>query len=125
MSEVRSYRDLDVWRMGMDLAEQVYRLTQLFPREEQFRMTSQLIRAATSVPANIAEGRMRSTRKDFSNFISIARGSLAETETYLVLAQRLELAPAEEIGASLELADGLGRRLTRLKQSLSVPKGKS
>jgi four helix bundle protein len=122
MPEIKSYRDLEVWRMGMDLAEQVYRLTRLFPKEEQYRVSAQLIGAATSVPANIAEGHMRSTRKDYSNFVSIARGSLAEVETYLVLAQRLALAPEEEIGASLELAEGLGRRLTRLKGRLAVPR---
>ena len=118
-SPIKSYRDLEVWRLGMELAEQVYRLTRLLPKEEQYRMTSQLIRAATSVPANIAEGHMRSTRKDYSNFVSIARGSLAETETFLELAQRLGLAPKEQVEPILKLADGLGKRLTRLKQKLA------
>ena len=67
----------------MDLAEIVYELSKLMPKEERYRMTSQMLRSAASVPANIAEGYQRATRKDYAHFISIARGSLAETEPSL------------------------------------------
>ena len=68
MARIESYKDLIVWQRGMELAEGVYALTKAFPRQEEYRMTSQLIRASISIPANIAEGYMRSTRKDYAKF---------------------------------------------------------
>ncbi|HEU0298948.1 MAG TPA: four helix bundle protein, partial [Longimicrobium sp.] len=94
-----SHRDLVVWHKAMDLAVQVYRLTTRFPRDEAYRLTAQVTRAAASIPANIAEGNARSSRRDCANFLAIAKGSLNETETFLLLALRLgylrepELAP--------------------------------
>src|SRR5687768_11047921 len=73
---VRDYRELEVWRLAMDLSEAVYRLTRKFPKTEEYRLTSQLLRAVVSIPANLAEGNARSTRKDYARFVSIARGSL-------------------------------------------------
>jgi four helix bundle protein len=91
---IRSHKDLIVWQRALNLAEQVYAISAAFPRQEMYRMVDQLTRAAVSVPANIAEGHARGTRKD-AHFISIAQGSLAETETYLLLAARLKyIAPA-------------------------------
>ena len=90
-NEVLSYRDLAVWQRGMQLAEDVYRLTALFPPEERFGLTSQLRRATTSIPANIAEGHSRSSTKDFLRHLSIAVGSLAEVTTFIELAERLEI----------------------------------
>ena len=115
---VRDYRELEVWRWAMDLAEAVYRLTRAFPKSEEYRLTSQLLRASASVPANIAEGNARSTRKDYARFVSIARGSLAETETFLMLAQRIGLAPADDIDTVISQADRVGRRLNGLRRSL-------
>ena len=93
----------------MDLAEAVYRLTREFPKAEEFRLTSQLVRAAASVPANIAEGNARPGRKDYARFVGIARGSLAETETFLMLARRVKLSSAESIDPVLSHADRVGR----------------
>ena len=115
---VRDYRDLEVWRLAMDLAESVYRLTRAFPKSEEYRLTSQLLRASASVPANIAEGNARSTRKDYARFVSIARGSLAETETFLMLAQRIGLAPVDDIDTVISQADRVGRMLNGLRRSL-------
>ncbi len=81
MSSVKSFRDLVVWQKSMRLAAEAYRLGALMPKVEQFRLTNQLLRAAASIPANIAEGHARGTRKDYAHFVTIARGSLAETET--------------------------------------------
>ncbi len=106
----------------MDLAQSTYRLTRQMPRHEEYRLSAQLIRATASVPANIAEGFMRGTRKDYAHFISIARGSLAETETFLLLVQRLELVSGPEVGEALTQADGVGRMLTKLRQSLAGPR---
>jgi four helix bundle protein len=103
----------------MDLATECYRLAKLMPRSEEFRITSQLLRAAASVPANVAEGWMRGTRKDYARFVSIARGSLAEVETFLVLAVRTRLLPSLEAEAAMELGDRLGRQLNVLWNQLS------
>ena len=86
---VKSYRDLDVWRLGMDLAEAVYQCTSSFPKHELFGLTAQMRRAAVSIPSNIAEGRARSSTKELLHFLAIARGSLAELETQFELALRL------------------------------------
>ena len=114
----RDYRDLEVWRLAMDLSEAVYRLARRFPKAEEYRLTSQLLRAVVSVPANLAEGNARSTRKDYARFVSMARGSLAETETLLMLARRFELASAEAIDPVLSDADRVGRMLNGLHRSL-------
>jgi four helix bundle protein len=102
----------------MNMVESVYRISRDFPRVEQYRLTSQLLRAAVSVPANIAEGNARSSRKDYARFVSIARGSLAETETLLMLAGRIGLGRAEIIDVVLSEADRVGRMLNGLHRSL-------
>jgi four helix bundle protein len=86
---VQSYRELEVWQVAMSLAEECYKVTKGFPKDELFGMTSQIRRAAASIPANIAEGQGREHTKEFMNHLSIARGSLKELETHLILAQRV------------------------------------
>jgi four helix bundle protein len=108
----------------MDLAAECYRLAKLMPKTEEFRITSQLLRAAASVPANVAEGWMRSTRKDYAHFISIARGSVAEVETFLLLAVRTNLLSAPETQSAMAIADKLGRQLNVLRTQLSTPNPK-
>lgn len=117
---IRSYRDLKVWRGGMDLAEQCYLLTSSFPREELYGLTSQIHPAAVSVPANIAEGHGRENRGEFIQFLRIAQGSLKELETHIALSQRLGFAnhaPADEL---LQQCDVLGRMLRSLIRSLQA-----
>lgn len=114
MAAVESYRDLIVWQKSMALAAEVYRLAKAMPKSEEYRLTSQLLRAAASVPANIAEGHARGTRKDYANFISIARGSLAETETFLLLAVRVGLLGAGSIEHALGLCVEISKMLTAL-----------
>jgi four helix bundle protein len=123
MPDVRSYRDLVVWQKGMELAEEVYKLAKFMPKTEEYRLTSQLLRAAVSIPANIAEGSSRGTRRDYANFISIARGSLGETETLLELAVRCELVKAEHTQGAQSLTDEIGRMLTVLRQRLTETTG--
>lgn len=115
---VASYRDLAVWQRAMQLAEEAYRLAKLMPKAEEYRLISQLVRAAVSVPANIAEGHARAGRKEFLNFLSIAGGSLAETETLLILAERTGLTPPGATEKGLALADEVGRMIGALKRSL-------
>jgi len=87
--KIYSFRDLKVWQMGMSIAREAYLLTKKLPREEMFGLTSQIRRAAVSIPSNIAEGRGRSTRKDFCQFLHIALGSLSELETQLLIANEI------------------------------------
>ena len=86
---VLNYRDLEVWRNSRKLVKDVYELTERFPQKEIYSLTSQLRRAAVSIPSNIAEGHSRSSTKDYIQFVSIAIGSLAELDTQLLLAEDL------------------------------------
>jgi four helix bundle protein len=102
----------------MDMAVAVYRLTARFPRNEMYRLTSQLTRAAASVPANIAEGNARGSRRDYAHFLSIAKGSLNETETFLFLALRLGYLSEAEATPTLMLITEIGKMLTALRARL-------
>lgn len=119
MSEVRSYRDLLVWQRAMDLALGIYALSRSFPDSERFVMVSQLRRAAVSVPSNIAEGHARSSTRDFLRFLSIALGSLAELETQLILAHRLDYLDQDRLESTLVLAGETGRMIRGLQTSLA------
>jgi four helix bundle protein len=114
---VKSFRDLEVWRLGVELAETVYRLTARFPKAELFCLTSQMRRAAVSIPSNIAEGRARTSSREFLHFLSISRGSLAELETQLELANRLNYADSG-LDAAKAQTDLLGKKLNRLQSSI-------
>jgi four helix bundle protein len=104
----------------MTLIEEVYRLSDAFPTREQFGITSQLRRACVSIAANIAEGHSRGTRKEYAHFISIARGSLAEVETYLILAGRLKLSNREGLTPIWQLAQEVSKMLTALHHKLTT-----
>ncbi len=84
-----SYRDLKVWQRSFDLTKDIYKLCQQLPKSEQFGLSSQVQRAAVSIPSNIAEGQQRNSVKEFRQFISIARGSAAELSTQLLLVQNI------------------------------------
>jgi four helix bundle protein len=99
----RKHHELLAWQEAIKLVKATYLLTQPFPREEQFGLISQMRRAAVSVPANIAEGAARSTAKEFTHFLSMARGSLSELETYLVIARELGyVSDPDEFDKSME-----------------------
>ena len=89
MSEWQTHKDLDIWKNGMALVELIYILTKNFPQGEKFGLTSQLRRAAVSIPSNIAEGAARQSTKEYIHFLYISLGSLSELETQLLIAQRL------------------------------------
>lgn len=116
---VRSFRDLRVWQSAMDLVVKVYELTRTFPRSETYGLSSQLQRAAVSIPANIAEGHARRNLGEYLHFLSIARGSLAEVQTYLELVPRLAYARIEHIEPLVELSASVSRQLVALRDSLS------
>jgi four helix bundle protein len=115
----RSHRELNVWRKGLDLACQVYELTRKMPKEEMYRLSGQIIRCSASIPANIAEGNARGTRRDYAHFVSIARGSAAELETFLVIIKRLDLAPQDDVDHLMVQAEEIGRMLTALRARLT------
>ena len=118
MAGIRSHRDLVVWQKSMDMVVQVYRLSGRFPREEGYRLTAQVTRAAASVPANIAEGHARSTAKDYAHFLSIAKGSLMETETFLMLAVRLDYLTGDDADPTLALIAEISKMLTAIRTRL-------
>jgi four helix bundle protein len=89
MVKIFTYKDLKVWQKAMDLTEQIYKLTEKFPKTEVYGITSQMRRSAVSIPSNIAEGRYRSTKKDYLNFLRIAYSSGAELETQIEIIKRL------------------------------------
>lgn len=90
-SKLGSYQELEIWKRGIDLATQVYSLSRVFPQEEAFGLTNQVRRAAYSIPANIAEGWGRGRTREFLHFLRVARGSLKELETALILAEKIRL----------------------------------
>jgi len=90
MSEVRNHKDLEVWKVSMDFVIEIYQGTKTFPQSELYGLTSQIRRAAVSVPSNIAEGSSRKTTKEFIQFLYIAQGSLSEIETQLLISERLQ-----------------------------------
>ena len=102
----------------MDLTENIYRLTYTFPGHQQFGLSSQLQRAAISVPSSIAEGNTRDSLRDYARFISIARGSVAEAETQLLIAQRLNFGDQELVIRCKSDASRIGRMLNRLHAAL-------
>ena len=114
---VKSFRDLEVWRLCLDLAESVYRCTTAFPKNEVFGLVSQMRRAAVSIPSNVAEGQARTSSKEFLHFISVALGSLAELETQFELAVRLNYAQSEMCEATVQ-AEKLGKMLHGLQRSI-------
>src|SRR5512144_3345374 len=97
----RSFRGLLVWQQGMELAKECYVLTRSFPREERYGITSQIRRAAVSIPANIAEGSGRTTSGAYLSFLRVAQGSLRELETYLLLVREFELTNEERVSLVL------------------------
>ncbi len=112
------YKQLDVWAKSMDLAQAVYEAAKQMPKQEEFRLTAQMIRAAISVPANIAEGHTRATRKDYAHFVNMARASTAELETLFLLAERAKLLPPAATRPLLAYADEISRMLNRLHTRL-------
>jgi four helix bundle protein len=116
---VRHYSELIAWQKSMDLVESVYESTETFPRREMFGMTNQIRRAAVSVPSNIAEGQGRGTTQDFLRFLCIARGSLQELETQLLIANRLRYLTDEGKAELINRTTEISRIINGLIRSLS------
>lgn len=114
-----TFRDLDVWKQGMNLVEACYKATGAFPRSELYGLTGQLRRAAVSIPSNVAEGHGRRTTKAYMNHVSIAIGSHAEFATCIELAGRLGFLPPTERERITIQSDSVGRLLFGLHRALA------
>ena len=117
--KVKNYQELIVWQKAMDLVEEVYTASRSFPREEIYGLTSQLRRAAVSIPSNVAGGQGRRTTPDFLRHLSIAYGSLREVETQILIATRLRYLAQEKCRDIMSMAAEVGRLLNGLMSSLT------
>ena len=115
---MQSYKDLVVWQKSIQLVSAIYRITEKFPKSEIFGLTSQMRRAAVSIPANLAEGYARKHRAEYVQFVRIAFGSGAELETFLVIAQNLKFVKKEEVVEAEKLLDEIMRMLNKLISGL-------
>ena len=115
---MNSYKDLVVWQKAIDLTIEIYSLTNLFPKEEMYGFVSQIRRSAVSIPSNIAEGQARKYHLQFSHFLSIAQGSLAELETQIIIAIKLGYIAGEQKDL-FDMMHSIGKMITRLKQNLT------
>ena len=115
---MKSFRELRVWQAAMNLVEKVYRLTNSFPKHETYGITSQIRRAAISIPSNIAEGHTREHLKEYLHHLSMAQASLAELETQLEISKRLQYAQPELIEELLTDSGALGRQMYALRNAL-------
>lgn len=118
MPLMRSFRELEVWQKAHGLVLEVYRITEAFPERERFGITSQLRRAAASVPANIAEGFGRRSTRELLQFLAIANGSLEETRYFLILARDLRFVGIDQFQASDQRCNSVGQMLGALARSL-------
>jgi four helix bundle protein len=118
MPHSNAFRDLKVWQRSMDLVERIYEVSAAFPKDERFGLTSQLRRAAVSVPSNIGEGSRRKKRKAFLNHLDIALGSQGEVEVQLEIAQRLRFLKIADYKQTQIAVEEIGRMLNGLIVSL-------
>jgi len=120
------FQDLQVWQRAVELSVAIYKLTDTFPKQEQYGLTSQLQRAAVSVASNIAEGRGRHTQGEFHHFLGMAQGSNYEVQTQIVIARKLGIGGLERLNAAENLSQEVGRMLSSFIAAVKTkPKAKS
>ena len=118
-NKIRSFRDLEIWVKGIRLVKNIYESTRLFPKSEVYGLTSQIQRAAVSIPSNIAEGHSRGHKAEFRQFLFIALGSLAELETQLIIAYELGYLDSAQKAKIIEEMDVLGKQMRSLVSKLT------
>lgn len=116
--KIDSYKDLIVWQRAMDIAKGVYKIAKLLPEDELFVLSSQMRRAAISIPSNIAEGQARNSSKEFRNFLSVAKGSAAELETQLLLCVEIGYCKEEDIMGVLSLIAEVAKMINAIQIKL-------
>ena len=117
---IRSHRDLLVWQKAVDLVDRVYDCTDKFPPKEEYRLVSQLIRSAVSVPSNIAEGSTRATSRDFAHFLVVAKASIAELDTQIEIARRRRYVSESEATSLFEVMDEISKMITGLRAKVNL-----
>ena len=115
---MRSHHNLDAWKKSVDFVVLIYKMTESFPKEEKFGLTSQIRRAAVSIPANIAEGAARKSDKEFLQFLSISQGSASEVETEILIAYRRGFLNESNFEISNRSLDDIGKLITGLSNHL-------
>lgn len=115
---MNNYRELNIWKKGMQLVEEIYFLTKKLPDDEKFGLISQIKRCSVSIPSNIAEGAGRNSNKEFARFLSIANGSTTELETQLILIVNLKFVPESDINNTLALCNEIKNMNYALQNSL-------
>ncbi|MDO8966508.1 MAG: four helix bundle protein [Algoriphagus sp.] len=114
------YKELKVWQKAIDLAVEVYQITEKLPKEERYGLISQINRCVVSIPSNIAEGAGRNTKKDFDNFLGISLGSSFELDTQLVISNRLGYVSSDDFEKIESELEHIQNMIAKLKQSLNV-----
>src|SRR5689334_16692546 len=117
---IRDFQDLTVWRKSVELAVELYRLTQRFPSDERFGLTSQIRRAGVSVSSNIAEGSGRGTTRDLVSFLTNARGLLYESRSLLIISQRVDIVTPAQCVTAMGMMDEVGKMLSGLRRNLQT-----
>ncbi|MBU1262900.1 four helix bundle protein [bacterium] len=115
---MENYKELEVWRKTVNLVTEIYKITKTFPQEERYGIVPQIQRAAVSIPANIAEGWGRGSTKEYLQFLRIARGSLMELETHLIIAQKLNYIQKDVLTMLQQEVEGIGKMINSLIRSL-------
>ncbi len=116
--KIKTYRDLDIWKAGIELVKDIYRLTDKFPRQEMYGIVSQMRRSAISIPSNVAEGFKRYHNKEHGRFLYVTLGSCAELETQITIAKELKYIQEDKEITLLEKLDRIGRMITNLLKKL-------
>jgi four helix bundle protein len=119
MVKIKNFRDLEIWKRSMKLVEEIYNLTRTFPKDEIYGLTSQLRRSAVSIPSNIAEGFARFHNKEYRQFLYLSLGSCAELITQLIIASRLQYAPAKTIDTTIDETEQISKMTMSLIKRLS------
>ena len=116
--KIKNFRNLKIWQRGIELVKEVYKITKNFPKEEQYGLSSQMRRAAVSIPSNVAEGFRRRYNKEYKQFLNISLGSSAELETQIVIAKELEYIEGNKEKEVIELIDHICRMISNLIKKL-------
>ncbi|MHC4692413.1 MAG: four helix bundle protein [Planctomycetota bacterium] len=116
--KIKTYRDLNIWNLGIELVKDICRLTEVFPKQEMYGIVSQMRRSAISIPSNVAEGFKRYHNKEYRQFLYVTLGSCAELETQLTIAKELRYIHEDRESFLLEKLDHIGRMITSLLKKL-------
>lgn len=117
--KIVSFKDLKIWKKGIEIVEDVYMITSRFPKDEMYGLTSQMRRAAISIPSNIAEGFKRYHNREYKQYLHVALGSSAELETQLIISTKLTLMNEADLNNVCEKLDHISRMITLLMRKLN------